>query len=172
MNPTQKSGCPIEQLRLTHPDVSYHIRIKKPLENPVLEVLPKVFVAGTFSPLGLRGAIGFIILMRYIKCLDAKRECGAGAREVWDGGTGGEERRGEKRREEERRGVFLYLEISSDPIEGKWGNGEMGRIIPAITAVCITMRYSNNNEQTSYENLLDRITEWLFLTTYPQALEF
>ncbi|NEQ79605.1 MAG: hypothetical protein F6K26_04865 [Moorea sp. SIO2I5] len=57
MNPTQKSGCPIEQLGLTHPEVSYHIRVKKPLENPVLEVLPKVYLAASFSFLGLTAAI-------------------------------------------------------------------------------------------------------------------
>ncbi|NEO91161.1 MAG: hypothetical protein F6K56_13310 [Moorea sp. SIO3G5] len=50
---------------------------------------------------------------------------------MWGGGAGGEERRGEKRREKERWGVFFDLEISSDPIEGKWGNGEMGQIISA-----------------------------------------
>ncbi|WAN68559.1 hypothetical protein BJP36_39990 [Moorena producens JHB] len=56
MNPTQKSGCPIEQLGLTHPDWLYYIRVKKPLENPVLEVLPKVCVAASFSFLGLTAA--------------------------------------------------------------------------------------------------------------------
>ncbi|NEO41315.1 MAG: hypothetical protein F6J90_35310 [Moorea sp. SIOASIH] len=57
MNPTQKSGCPIEQLGLTHPDGLYDIRVKKTLENPVFEVLPKVYVAASFSFLGLTAAI-------------------------------------------------------------------------------------------------------------------